>query len=65
MGIDKNSITDWVRKYLEGGYEGLKEAKACKVYPKDCNWLQTGMYYPVIIPYEEQQRSIIFQAKVF
>lgn len=33
MGIDKSTITDWERKYSTDDYEGLKEAKACKVYP--------------------------------
>ncbi|MDT2194672.1 helix-turn-helix domain-containing protein [Paenibacillus larvae] len=30
LGIDKNTVTDWVRKYKADGLDGLKESRGCK-----------------------------------
>ncbi|MFU2107957.1 transposase, partial [Paenibacillus larvae] len=30
LGIDKNTVTHWVRKYKADGLDGLKESRGCK-----------------------------------
>ncbi|WP_198041807.1 helix-turn-helix domain-containing protein [Paenibacillus larvae] len=35
LGIDKNTVTDWVRKYKADGLDGLKESRGCKAYSED------------------------------
>ncbi|MGM1050075.1 MAG: helix-turn-helix domain-containing protein [Bacillota bacterium] len=30
LGIDKNTVTDWIRKYRADGYEGLKNPEDVK-----------------------------------
>ncbi|WP_208917823.1 helix-turn-helix domain-containing protein [Paenibacillus uliginis] len=35
LGIDKNTVTDWIRKYRADGYEGLKKSRGCKAYSKE------------------------------
>ncbi|MDT2276299.1 helix-turn-helix domain-containing protein [Paenibacillus larvae] len=35
LGIDKNTVTDWVRKYKADGLDGLKESRGCKAYSYD------------------------------
>ncbi|MBJ6364085.1 helix-turn-helix domain-containing protein [Paenibacillus sp. GCM10012307] len=32
LGIDNQTVRDWIRKYKADGYEGLKESKAWKPY---------------------------------
>ncbi|MNJ35516.1 Transposase [compost metagenome] len=32
LGVDRHTITDWIRKYEVDGYEGLKESRGCKTY---------------------------------
>ncbi|MDT2303418.1 helix-turn-helix domain-containing protein [Paenibacillus larvae] len=65
LGIDKNTVTDWVRKYKADGLDGLKNPEDVKLTQRICSWLQSEMYYPVVILYERRQRSIIFLVKVF
>lgn len=35
LGVDRLTVTDWIRKYKADGYEGLKVSRKCKVYSKD------------------------------
>jgi len=35
LGVHKNTVTDWVRKYQANGEEGLREAKGWKSYSKE------------------------------
>ncbi|WP_161601681.1 helix-turn-helix domain-containing protein, partial [Paenibacillus luteus] len=32
LGIDNQTVGEWIRKYKADGYEGLKESKAWKTY---------------------------------
>ncbi|MDT2247402.1 hypothetical protein P7H16_11345 [Paenibacillus larvae] len=43
--LDKNTVTDWVRKYKADGLDGLKESEDVKLTQRICNWLQSEMYY--------------------
>ncbi|MDT2305577.1 hypothetical protein P7H21_18805 [Paenibacillus larvae] len=60
LGIDKNTVTDWVRKYKADGLDGLKESEDVKLTQRICNWLQSEMYYPVVILYERRQEVSYF-----
>ncbi len=35
LGIDNETVKDWIRKYEAEGYEGLKESRAWKVYSRE------------------------------
>ncbi|WCF08753.1 helix-turn-helix domain-containing protein [Paenibacillus thiaminolyticus] len=35
LGVDRHTVTDWIRKYKADGYEGLKESRGCKVYSEE------------------------------
>lgn len=35
LGINKSTVTDWVRKYRADGCEGLKESRGWKVYSEE------------------------------
>ncbi|MDT2254971.1 helix-turn-helix domain-containing protein [Paenibacillus larvae] len=39
LGIDKNTVTDWVRKYKADGLDGLKESSDAKLTQRTCSWL--------------------------
>ncbi|MDT2192843.1 helix-turn-helix domain-containing protein [Paenibacillus larvae] len=43
LGIDKNTVTDWVRKYKADGLDGLKESEDVKLTQRICNWLQSSL----------------------
>ncbi|SMF83566.1 Transposase and inactivated derivatives [Paenibacillus uliginis N3/975] len=34
LGVDKNTVKDWIRKYKVDGYEGLKKSRGHKAYSK-------------------------------
>ncbi|WP_018753723.1 helix-turn-helix domain-containing protein [Paenibacillus sanguinis] len=35
LGVDKEIVKDWIRKYEAEGSEGLKESRVCKTYSRD------------------------------
>ncbi|GGG20836.1 helix-turn-helix domain-containing protein [Paenibacillus aceti] len=35
LGVDRHTVTEWVRKYKADGFEGLKKSRGWKAYSKD------------------------------
>lgn len=64
LGVHKNTVSEWIRKYQADGEEGLRASKGWKSYSKELKLSAIQDVLSGNTPYERWRKNTIFRVKV-